>query len=49
MSNTPAWDSLATVYIVLAAEAEFGMRFTTDEVAAIRSVADILGMLEARA
>jgi acyl carrier protein len=41
------WDSVATVHIVLATEAEFGVRFTTDEVATIRSVADIERLLEA--
>lgn len=47
IGNFPDWDSVATVQIVLATEAEFGVRFTTDEVAAIRSVADILKLLEA--
>ena len=45
--NFPDWDSVATVQIVLATESEFGVRFTTDEVAAIRSVADILNLLKA--
>jgi acyl carrier protein len=43
------WDSVATVHIVLATELEFGVRFTTDEVATIRSVADIERLLEAHA
>ena len=30
------------VRIVMAVESEFGVRFTTDEVAGIKSVADIL-------
>ena len=45
-SNYPDWDSVAMVQIVLAAEAEFSVRFTTDEVAGIHSVADILKLLE---
>ena len=40
--NVPNWDSVATVQIVLATESEFGIRFTTDELAGIKSVADIL-------
>jgi acyl carrier protein len=46
MSNFPEWDSVVTVQIVLATEAEFGIRFTTDAVASIRSVADILKLVE---
>lgn len=47
IETLPDWDSVATVHIVLAAEAEFGVRFTTDEVAGVRSVADLLKVLEA--
>ena len=36
------WDSVAMVQILLAVEAEFGVKFTTDEVANIKSVNDIL-------
>ena len=36
------WDSVAMIQILLAIEAEFGVKFTTDEVANIKSVADIL-------
>jgi acyl carrier protein len=43
----PDWDSVATVQIVLATEAEFGVRFSTDGVAGIRSVKDLLAMLVA--
>lgn len=49
VATFPEWDSVATVHIVLATEAAFGLRFTTDEVAAIRSVVDILRLLEAYA
>ena len=41
-ANCGDWDSVATVQIVLAVEAQFGVRFTTDEVANLKSVADIL-------
>ena len=39
------WDSVATVQIVLAAEAEFGVRLTTDDVASMRTVSDLLAAL----
>lgn len=45
-ANFADWDSVATVHIVLATEAEFGVRFTTAEVASILSVTDILRLLE---
>ena len=45
-ANVAEWDSVAMVHIVLAAEAEFGVRFTTDEVATISSVADLIRCLE---
>jgi acyl carrier protein len=48
MKTHPAWDSVATVHIVLATEEEFGIRFTTDEVAGVKSVADLLAVVEAR-
>lgn len=45
-ASLPDWDSVATVHIVLAVEAEFDVRFSTDEVASVASVADLLGYLE---
>ena len=47
-ASLPDWDSVATVHIVLAIETEFQVRFSTDEVATIASVADLLGYLEKR-
>lgn len=41
----PDWDSVATVRLVLAIESEFNMRFTTDQVAGIKSASDILAVL----
>jgi len=40
------WDSVATVRLVLSIESEFGIRFTTDQVASIKSVKDILAVVE---
>ena len=41
-----AWDSLAMVRLVLSIEPAFGVRFTTDQVANIKSVGDILAVVE---
>ena len=48
-ATLPDWDSVAQVHIVLAIEETFEMRFTTDEVAKIRNVADLLTILGSRA
>jgi acyl carrier protein len=48
-ASLPEWDSVAQVHIILAVEEAFGMRFTTDEVAKVHNVADILKVLESRA
>lgn len=40
------WDSVATVQIVLAAEAELGVRLTTEQVATLRTASDVLAAFE---
>ncbi|MBQ6534464.1 MAG: acyl carrier protein [Opitutales bacterium] len=40
------WDSVAMVQIILALEAQFGIKFTTAEVAGIHAVSDILKKLQ---
>lgn len=47
-ADLPEWDSVAQVHIVLAVEEVFGIRFSTDEVAKIRCVADILMILQSK-
>ena len=42
----PDWDSVATVRLILSIESEFGIRFTTDQVAEIKSVQNLLTILE---
>ena len=42
----PDWDSVATVRLVLSIESEFGVRFTTDQVAEVKSVRNLLAVLE---
>lgn len=46
--DIPDWDSVAEVKLVLAIEDEFGVEFTTDEVAGFKCVGDFLAALEAR-
>ena len=40
------WDSIATVRLVLAIEEAFRIRFTTDQVAGIKSAKDILAVIQ---
>jgi acyl carrier protein len=47
-ASLPDWDSVSTVHLVLAAEAEFGVRFSTDEVADVSSVAGMIKAIEKR-
>ena len=35
------WDSLAHITLIMALEEEFGIRFTTNEMSSLESVADI--------
>lgn len=42
------WDSLAHVRIVIAAEEEFGMHFTTHEVAALKSVGGVVDLIDSK-
>lgn len=43
----PDWDSVAMVQIILSVESTFGVRFSTDEVAHVKSVADLLKKIDA--
>lgn len=47
VANCPAWDSVAMVQLMLATEAEFGLRFTTDEMVQVRSVTNLLALIDA--
>ena len=46
MNSLEDWDSVATVSLILEVESEFGIRFTTDEVAIKKSDADIINVIE---
>ncbi|MBR7619069.1 acyl carrier protein [Phenylobacterium sp. 20VBR1] len=43
--DTPGWDSLKNLEIIFAVESAFAVSFTPDEMAAIRSLADIRAKL----
>lgn len=45
LEELPDWDSVMQVKMVLTVEAEFGFRFETEEVSAIRGVADLLQLI----
>jgi acyl carrier protein len=44
--DVPGWDSFNHVNLVIAIETEFGVRFSTDEVAALQNVGDLKRLLE---
>lgn len=45
----PRWDSLGHIQLILALEKEFGVKFSSEEVINIRTVADIAAILQKRA
>jgi acyl carrier protein len=45
MADCAAWDSVATVQIVLAAESAFGVRVPTESVATLQRVGELLALL----
>jgi len=46
IANTPAWDSLAHVRLMLAIEQRLGRALASDEAARIESVGDVAALLE---
>lgn len=47
--DIPEWDSLSNVELMVALEAEFGMRFSTGELAALKNVGELADVIRARA
>jgi acyl carrier protein len=47
MDNTPAWDSVAHLNLVLSLEQAFGQRFSPDEFMEMRSFEGIVRLLKA--
>jgi len=43
--DVPAWDSLSHITLIVAVEREFGVRFTTAEVAALMNVGDLADLV----
>ncbi|MBU1432777.1 acyl carrier protein [Myxococcota bacterium] len=40
------WDSLMHVTLILAVEAEFGLRFNSGEISALKSVGDLVALIQ---
>ena len=45
-SDVEGWDSLAHVRIVIAVETAFGLRFDTSDIGALKSVSDLVALVE---
>lgn len=45
-AEVPAWDSLSHITLIVAVEREFGIRFTTAEVAALMNVGDLADLVQ---
>ena len=45
-SDVEGWDSLAHVRIVIAVETAFGLRFDTSDIGALKSVGDLVALVE---
>jgi acyl carrier protein len=45
-ADVPAWDSLSHITLIVAVEREFGIRFTTAEVAALMNVGDLADLVQ---
>lgn len=46
--NNPAWDSLNAILLVTEIEKAFGLKFSYDDVMAIKNFADVVSLLSAR-
>lgn len=46
--NTPNWDSLRHIEVIFAVESAFHVRFTMPEIANLRNLGDIRGVLKAK-
>jgi acyl carrier protein len=47
-SDVQGWDSLAHVRIMVGAEQEFGVSFSTSEVSNVKNVGELVRMIQAR-
>ena len=46
--NTPSWDSLNAIILVTEIEKEFNIRFTYDEVMAVKNFADAVTLINSK-
>jgi acyl carrier protein len=46
--DVAGWDSLAHVELLMAVETEFGIRFTTSEIASLKQVGDLQEMIRSK-
>lgn len=47
-NDVPAWDSLSNIRLVVAVEEEFGVRFSTGEVASLDNVGQFVSVIQRR-
>ena len=47
-NDVPAWDSLSNIRLVVAVEEEFGIRFSTGEVASLSNVGEFVSVIQQR-
>ena len=47
-ADVPAWDSLSNIRLVVAVEEEFGIQFTTGEVAGLKNVGEFVSVIQSR-
>jgi acyl carrier protein len=48
-ADVPGWDSMKQIEIVIAAEEKYGIRLKAREVDAMRSVGDLISLVDAKA
>ena len=47
-NDVPAWDSLSNIRLVVAVEEEFGIQFSTGEVASLSNVGEFVSVIQQR-
>lgn len=47
-NDVPAWDSLSNIRLVVAVEEEFGIQFSTGEVASLNNVGEFVSVIQQR-
>ena len=47
-ADVAGWDSLMHVRLMLAIEKQFGVKFLSSEVSSLKSVADLIGLIQAK-